>query len=119
MDFLLAHMFYADRFQTSLYGKNVTSIPWILEENIGDISRTVTAMRLAINNYLTRYYDSANVDVSSEDADPDNSTSKVLIKLAITVIDDGVEYQANRLVSIVDGRFKEFVNLNNTSAPEH
>lgn len=112
-DFLLVHMFYADKFQTSLYGENVTSIPWVLEETSGSIERTTIAVRQAINNYLSRYYDSVQVNVSTSEEDPTNSSSKIRMSLDIKVIDNGIEYQINRLISLVDGRFKEFINLNN------
>ena len=118
IDFALTHMFYSDKFQTSIYGKNVTSIQWILEENTGNLPGAVVAMRQAINNYLSRYYDSANVEVTYQDEDPENSSSKVLVTIAATVAQDGVEYQVSRLISVVNGRFKEFVELNNTTAQE-
>lgn len=118
IDFLLTHIFYADKFQTSLYGQNVTSIPWLLEEAAGDMNKASNSMSQAINTYLTRYYDSARVDVSHADADPENSSSKVIMTLNITIVENGVEYQVSRLISVVDGRFKEFVNLNNEGSPQ-
>lgn len=119
IDFLLTHIFYADRFQTSLYADQVTSIPWILEETAGDMAKASTAIRLAINTYLSRYYDSATVNVTYTDADPEKSTSKVMVSLAITVVENGQELQVSRMISVVDGRFKEFVQLNNETAPEN
>lgn len=119
IDFALTHMFYADRFQTSLYGNNVTSIPYVLEEASGSIDKAATAVRQVINNYLLRYYDSVQVNVSTEEEDPENSSSKIKMSLDIRVIENGVEYHVSRLISLIDGRFKEFVELNNNSALEN
>jgi hypothetical protein len=116
IDFLLTHMFYADKFQTSLYGNNVTSIPWILEETSGSIDQATIAMRQAINNYLGRYYDSVQVNVSTVEEDSESSSSKIRMSLQISIVQDGIEYQVSRLVSLIDGRFKEFMNLNNNNA---
>lgn len=113
IDFLLTHIFYADKFQTSLYGNNVTSIQWLLEEAGGDMAMAATSMGQAINTYLTRYYDSARVDVDYKDEDPEKSASKVIMTLNIAVTENGIEHQVSRLISVVDGRFKEFINLNN------
>lgn len=113
IDFLLTHMFYADKLQTSLYGNNVTSIPWILEESSGSLDKATVAMRQAINTYLLRYYDSVQVDISTTEEDPDTSSTKVRMSLQISVVQDGVEYQVSRLISLVDGRFRQFINTNN------
>lgn len=113
IDFLLTHMFYADKLQTSLYGNNVTSIQWILEESSGSLDKATVAMRQAINTYLLRYYDSVQVDISTTEENPDVSSTKVRMSLQISVVEDGVEYQVSRLISLVDGRFRQFINTNN------
>lgn len=119
IDFLLTHMFYADKFQTCLYGNNVTSVQWILEESSGNIDTAVTALRQAINNYLSRYYENVIADISYQDEDPEKSTSKVRMTLAIQVTENGVEHQVSRLVSLVDGRFREFISINNETGVPH
>ena len=111
LDFLLTDMFYADKLQTSLYGSKVTSVQWILEQNTDSMLNTASAMQSAINNYLRRYYDSASVEVTYQDADPGVSSSRVQLTIFATVVEDGVEYQVNKLALVVDGRFKEFIAL--------
>jgi hypothetical protein len=115
VDFLLSHMFHADKFQTCLYGDNVTSMPWILEEASGSTDKAVLAVRQAIITYLSRYYDSVQANVSVTEEDPTTSSSKMRMSLDIRLIKSGVEYQVSRLISLIDGRFKEFINLNNSS----
>lgn len=113
IDFLLTHMFYADKFQTSLYGNNITSIPWILEETSGSIDQATVAIRQAINNYLSRYYDSVQVNVSTVEENSETSSSKIRMSLEMSIVQDGVEYHVSRLVSLIDGRFKDFISRNN------
>jgi hypothetical protein len=115
VDFALTHMFYADKFQTSLYGNNITSIPWILEETSGSIDQATVSMRQAINNYLSRYYDSVKVNVSTVEENSETSSTKIRMSLEISIVQNGIEYQVSRLVSLINGRFKEFINLNNNT----
>jgi hypothetical protein len=114
-DFLLSHMFHSDKFQTCLYGNNITSMPWILEEASGSTDKAVMAVRQAIITYMSRYYDSVQANVSVTEEDSSTSSSKMRMSLDIRLIKDGVEYQVSRLISLIDGRFKEFVNLNNNA----
>lgn len=113
IDFLMAHLFTSMKSQTSLYGSSVSSLQWLLEEKASSMDDTAAEMRSTIITYLRRYYETANVDVSFEDEDPQNSASRVRFSIAITVVEDGVEYQVSKQVSIIDGRFKDFINLNN------
>ena len=113
IDFLMAHLFTSMKSQTSLYGNNVSSLQHLLEEKTGSMDDTAAAMRSTIITYLRRYYETANVDVSFEDDDPEKSSTRVRVSIAITVVENGVEYQVSKQVSIIDGRFKDFINLNN------
>jgi hypothetical protein len=116
IDFLLVHFFYADKSQTSIYGKNVSSLPWLIEQNTQSMVDTANAIRTALNSYLGRYYETVSTQVSFRDENPEQSSSKVFFSLYISVTENGVEYSAEKLVTVIDGRFKEFTNINNTPA---
>lgn len=113
-DLLLTHFFYSMKSQTSLYGSSVSSFAWILEQNAREPARVAEETRKALITYLLRFYDSVNITVTERDENPDLSSSRSELIIAATVVEDGVEYQLDKLVTIVDGRFKEFANLNNT-----
>ena len=113
IDFLMAHLFTSMKSQTSLYGNNVSSMQHLLEDKMASMDDTAAAMRSTIITYLRRYYETANVDVKYKDEDPQTSSSRVQFSIAITVVEAGVEYQVSKQVSIIDGRFKDFINLNN------
>jgi hypothetical protein len=53
------------------------------------------------------------VNVSFTEENPDVSNSRVLINLNISIVENSVQYQVTRLIRAIDGKFKEFVNLNN------
>jgi hypothetical protein len=113
LDFALAHFFESDKLQTSIYGSNVTSFPWILEQHSHDVIQAADQVRSALNTYLSRYYDGANVDVK---VTPENTTSpgsRMRMSLAVSVIDNGSEYQASRLALLSEGKLLQFINANN------
>lgn len=112
-DLLLTHFVYSEKNQTTLYGNNVASLAFILQDNSNSINACCLAIRQTLQVYLGRYFDSVSVDVTYTDENPDKSSTQVRIKLSVTISDNGQEYQLSRLLRTIDGKFKEFVNLNN------
>lgn len=112
-DFLLVHFVYADKRQTVIYGDNVSSLPWILQENTGSMINACTDIQKTLQKYLGRFFDAVTVEVSFSEEDPDVSNSRVIISLNISIVENTVQYQVTRLIRAIDGKFKEFVNLNN------
>lgn len=112
-DFLLVHFVYADKKQTVVYGDNVSSLPWILQENAGSMINTCSDIQKTLQKYFGRYFDAVTVNVSFTEENPDVSNSRVLINLNISIVENSVQYQVTRLIRAIDGKFKEFVNLNN------
>ncbi len=113
IDFLLAHFCYSDKLQTTIYGKNVASLQWIIQEKVDSMIDTVNLIRTTLKEYFTRYFESATIDTNYTVEDPDQSQSKVLITVNITVVQDNIEYQVDKVLRVLDGRFKEFVQTNN------
>jgi len=112
-DFLLVHFVYADKKQTTLYGDNVSSLPWILQENAGSMINACSDIQKTLQKYFGRYFDAVTVDVSYSEEDPQTSNSRILISLNISIVEKTVQYQVTRLIRAIDGKFKEFVNRNN------
>jgi spore maturation protein SpmB len=113
-DLLLTHFFYSMKSQTTIYGSNVASFQWILEQHPKDIARAVEETRRTLFTYLSRYYDSVNVEITERTEDPEKSSTRVEMVISAIVTEAGVDYQLNKLVKLLDGRFKEFTNINNT-----
>jgi hypothetical protein len=112
-DFLLVHFFYSEKNQTSIYGDGVSNLQWILEQNTGNVEGALSQIKSTINTYLGRYYDSVTVDAVTQEVDAEESSSRMEVVLNISVSDGGLDYSLNRLVSILNGRFKAFTTMNN------
>lgn len=113
VDFLLAHFVEADKLQSTIYPDHVASLQWLLEENMGSMTSTVSAVQTAVQNYMNRYFDSSSVECTYEEENAEKSSSRILLTLSITVVQNGNEYHADKLMRVVEGRFKEFVKINN------
>lgn len=116
-DYLLAHFYESDKRQTYLYGENVTNLQWLIEQYGHDIILVCQEVRRAVQLYLSRYYDTADVQVTS-DTEPGyttvpNDTSFVRLRMVCTVTEEGKEYSIAKLIEISDGKFKKVVNLVN------
>lgn len=113
IDFALSHFVYADGAQSSLYGSNVSSLQVVLERNSGSIDATVSDLKNTLQSYLQKYFDSVSIDAKYSEEDSSSSMSKINIQLSIVVTVDQVEYEVTKVIKTINGRFKEFINLNN------
>lgn len=113
LDFALAHFFESDRLQSTIYPNSVSSFQWILQNNSNNPAAAADQVRGVLNTYLQRYYDTAIVSVSVEPEDVKKPGTRTIMKLAVTVTQDGKEYDAHRLALLSDGKFLQFVNINN------
>lgn len=114
VDLLLTHFVYADKSQSPLFGKNVASLPYILQQNSNNIAAACADMQRDLSAYIGRYFnEGVSVDATYTEEDPDKSNTQIRIKLFITVVESGATYQVTKLLRTVDGRFKEFITLNN------
>lgn len=116
-DYLLAHTYASDKKQTYLYGTNVCNLQWLIEQFGHDMVVVCQELRRAYQLYFSRYYDSADVQVTS-DTDPaynsvPNDSSNVTLRLVVNVTENGQNYSLAKLIEIADGKFKSIVNLVN------
>lgn len=112
IDAALAHCFAAHKSQTALYGDNVTSIQWLLEQYRSDISDLCMKMRQALSDFLNRYFDAVDVDVIS-DTSSDPSASKINLRISITFFQDGKQYSAGKLLHTQNGKLAGVFNIIN------
>lgn len=116
-DALMSHFYESDKFQTYLYGQAVTNVQWLIEQHGHDVLTLCTRMREALEDYLNRYYDAALVQVTSDDNpsynETPNQSSKITLRLVITVTDGGRDYSFAKLIQASDSKFERIVDLNN------
>lgn len=116
-DYLMAHFYEAMANQTYVFKGQISSIQYIIEQNAGDMAKTCDALRLALEQYLGRYYDSVVVQVSSDDVTDNNPSSLVNLMLRISVVEDKTSYGFSKLISMADSKFLKAVSYNNTGNP--
>lgn len=108
-DALLAHFYESDKLQSNIYGDNVSSLQWIIEEHGKDIVKVIELLEDTLNIYLGRYYDAVNTTVS----ETVNSNNEVTLRIYCRVSDGGKEYSFGNLLSIKNSKMIKVMNLNN------
>lgn len=116
-DFLLSHFYESDKFQTYIYGQNVTNLQWLIEQYGHDIIKVCQEIQRALELYLGRYYESVAINVVSDD-DPainavPNETSSIKLRLYAQVTEKGKDYSFARLIMATNSKFASIVKLNN------
>jgi hypothetical protein len=112
-DYLMSHFYESDKFQTYLYGLNVCSLPWLIEQYGNEPARVCREIEDQLGAYLSRYYDSAVVQCVANDNPDVNPTSEITLRLYCQVTEEGKEYVIARLIMTKDSKFQKIVKLNN------
>ncbi len=111
-DYLLSHFFTAERSQSPLFPKNVTSFAWILQEYRGDMVTTARETQLALTNYFGAYFPTAEVEVVAKDETP--GSTQVGLQIYVRVVDaDNKEFILAKLAEIVDAKIVNILSINN------
>jgi len=113
IDYLLVYYFTSDKLQTTVYRDKVSSLQWTLSAYPRDMDAAKDAVRREIYTYMSRYYDSVDVNVSWEDTSPDKSASQVTMTISMNVTLNGEIYNVGKVLTIVDGKMTEFADINN------
>lgn len=116
-DFLLSHFYESDKFQTYLYGDNVSNVQWLVEQHGHDVVAICSQLKRVLELYLGRYFDTASVQVTSNDNPTYNPSphqaSDITLRVVASVTQDGKEYTFARLIETADAKFKRVTKLNN------
>jgi hypothetical protein len=111
-DYLISHFFVSDYSQTQLYLNQVSSFPYLIQKYQNDLPGLFTAIQTTLNTYLGRYFSSVTVE-ASQYPNPTNSGS-IGINLFVSYVgSDGVTYNLNKIIQIVNSKIENIINLNN------
>ena len=111
-DYLLSCFIVSDYSQTYMYTGEVSSLPWILQDTQGDMTRTLVDVRLTLSKYFSRFFDSVNVDVT-EIPNVENPT-KAQISIYVKFKDkSGKEHILGKLLQLSDTIVESVVTINN------
>lgn len=113
-DFLLSWFYESDAAQTYIYKGKVLNIQNLLERYGSDIGAITTEMQQGLEQYFQSYFDSAIVQVTSNDDPSVNPSNAITLTVAAQVKQDGQTYSVAGLVQQVNSRFQRVLNYVNT-----
>jgi hypothetical protein len=113
-DMLMAHFYEAMNNQTYTYPGQVASIQYVIEKNAGDIPATCQGIQQVLEQYLSRYYPTVQVQVTSDDITANNPSSLVNLTVYISALESGQTQAFTALIQMANSKFLKAVSLNNT-----
>lgn len=111
IDLLLSHWFLADYNQSYLYAGTITSLPQMMQKYGADAEPTIVELKRKLYEYLSSYYVTANVEVTS--LTDLKVGGKVELKVAIGVYDGSTNNDFNKVLNFKDSKFLNIVSINN------
>lgn len=110
-DYMMAHFVAADFSQSYIYAGKVTSFPYILAVNQGNMGAILSQTQHALMNYFSAYFQQVDVSVTEV---PNDGSSVAIISIVINFIDaSGQTYSFAKLIKTMDSKFLEIVDINN------
>lgn len=113
LDYLLTYFITTDSAQSTTFSRAMVSLQAIVEAYSGDPQGTATEITNKLTRYLSRYYDSVNVESKFSLTDPDNSESLIKITTGINYTEEGVTRSVTRAWEYYQGKFTRIVEVNN------
>lgn len=107
-DKLMAHFFEAEKSQTYLYGDNVSSLQWTVEQFGHNPNAMTQELRTTLERYLNRYYTSSTINVSVVD----DGTPRYELRVFIQVTDNGKQYSFGKELQMNNGKLAKIISLN-------
>jgi hypothetical protein len=111
-DALFSHFYESEKSQTYLYGTNVSSLPWIVEQYGHDINLLSVQLRSSLEFYLGRFYDSATVQITTDDKE-NNINLRITMSVYCSVIEEGKQYSFGKLLHLKNSKIERIMKLNN------
>lgn len=111
-DYLLSHFFEAEYSQTYLYNGEITSLPYIIQNNNGNVAATISALSDRLANYFKKYFTS--VLVQGDDVTNPSESSFAEINLYLTFTDnEGKNYSLGKLIHLQGMTITKIINISN------
>ena len=111
-DYMLTHFFLSEKSQTYLYGNEVASLQYIIQNNADSMTNTVLNTRTALLSYFSRYFSNVEAECTFNDI-VDNGTG-VNINIFLSFTDsEGKSYSLGKIVSVLNSKISKFITANN------
>ncbi len=114
VDALLADFYASDANQSFLFKGQIANLSYLLQQAGHDMIKLQMNIRSVLERHFEPHFETVLVEVT-DDSDT-NQTSRLNLKLAITVTKEGVRYDASNLLSMINGKFEKITKLNNTGS---
>lgn len=112
-DRLMSYYFVSESSQSNLYRGQITSLPAQIQQHGHDEVNLVEAVRNELTTYLSRFFDGMDVNVRS-DLPNKNDPNRINLTVNVIVVQDGKQYSLGRLVSVLNSKIVDIVDINNT-----
>jgi hypothetical protein len=112
LDNLFSHAFAAEYGQSYL-DYDILDLHSLIASINSDVTIGLDKLSKSITDYLMRHFPE-KVDCEAYEEDNQNNSSGITIVLLVTVWEDGIPYTINKLLNIIDGKFKIMLNIHNT-----
>lgn len=109
---MLSHFFLSDRSQSYEYDKFISSMPYILASNHGNVTQTIIEAQSTLSDYFKRYFSNPVVEINEI---PNlTSPSKAQIGIYIKFTDStGTDIVVGKMITVNDTIIERIVNINN------
>lgn len=94
--------------QTNLYRGNVVTLPWLVQRYGSDALEMRNQLQSALNNYLNRLFDEAQVEVVVDD-----DSEAISLDTKIIVIDEGTRYDLGYIIRTTNNKVLDIFDINN------
>lgn len=111
-DLLFSHFFVSNYSQSYVYAGYVSSFPYILAINHGDISAIIQATRKALEDLFGRFFQ--NVDVAVTEIPNAVSPSQVQLEIVVNFTDyANVQCSLGDIIKMSNSTFERVAKINN------
>lgn len=112
LDRALTYALTTDALQSNIYRGNLTSLQAIIQETLDDEQALQSKANNKLNDYFSRIFDIAHVQVIVEEF-PAEGSNRLALRIKIEAIDNGEAVTADSLAYFEKGIFSKVVDLNN------
>lgn len=109
-DLLLAHYFASDYSQSNVFLSRITSLSYQVQTFGHDPTQLRTLIQNGLETYLSRYFDSVEVNVTIEKG-ARGDTARYDIRFDGVVVQDGLRYSIGRLIEIQNNKVKRVMTF--------
>lgn len=102
LDRLMADFYCAEYSQDYVFYGSISSLPYIIQQNSGDMSQTAIKIRSTLEQYLMKYFENVYVECSEVISDTDGIEG--ILNLYLEVSDNGETIKLRNLLK-VDGTY--------------